>query len=103
VLAEAMLAGIPCVATDVGDARLLGDGHVAIVPPGDSAALAGAVAELCALSSDARMRRGQSGRRHVAASYSLRAVAGLYRDLYRDLAASDASTGIGLERNTSKR
>ncbi len=43
VLLEAMAAGVPVVATDVGDVRDAVDGTVALVPPEDPAALAAAI------------------------------------------------------------
>jgi glycosyltransferase involved in cell wall biosynthesis len=43
VIGEAMACGIPCVATDVGDCRVLLDGFGSVVAPGSPRALAGAV------------------------------------------------------------
>jgi glycosyltransferase involved in cell wall biosynthesis len=54
VLLEALSAGMPAVATDVGDVRLVLDGVVIIVPPDDEVALADAL-EL--LLTDERRRR----------------------------------------------
>ena len=48
VVAEAMLAGVPVVATDVGDTRQLLAGHGLVVPPRDPAALAQACGRLLA-------------------------------------------------------
>jgi glycosyltransferase involved in cell wall biosynthesis len=93
VLAEAMLAGIPCLATDVGDARLLSAGHAEIVPPRDSPALAEAVLTLIGLSPAERAERGEAGRRHVRAHYSLERVAELYQNLY--LAVVEGRTKFG--------
>ncbi len=45
-LLEAMAQGLPCVATDVGDVREAVGEAAAVVPPGDAAALAGALREL---------------------------------------------------------
>jgi glycosyltransferase involved in cell wall biosynthesis len=85
VLAEAMLAGLPAVATDVGDARLLSEGYADIVAPGDSAALADAVLSLMAMRETERASKGEAGRRHVLARYSLKVIVERYRDLYEDL------------------
>jgi glycosyltransferase involved in cell wall biosynthesis len=43
VIGEAMACGIPCVATDVGDCRVLLDGFGPVVAPGSPGALADAV------------------------------------------------------------
>jgi glycosyltransferase involved in cell wall biosynthesis len=74
VTAEAMACGVPAVATDVGDvAALLGEtGEV--VPPGDPAALAGAVARALALAGDQRRRLGEAVRSRVVERYGLAAM-----------------------------
>lgn len=60
VLVEAVSAGLPAVATDVGDVREALDGVVRLVPPEDPAALAAALRALLEDSAD-RQRRGQAG------------------------------------------
>lgn len=60
VLVEAVSAGLPAVATDVGDVReALGD-VVVVVPPEDPAALAAGLRRLL-LDGDERARRGAAG------------------------------------------
>jgi len=48
VLLEAMAAGLPCVATDVGDVAAAVGEDAVVVPPGDAAALAAALGALLA-------------------------------------------------------
>jgi len=48
VLAEAMASGVPCVATDVGDARRILSSCDLLVPAGDPQALAGALVQALA-------------------------------------------------------
>lgn len=87
VLAEAMLAGIPSVATDVGDARLLSDGAAILVPAEDPAALADATTALAVMPSPERERMGLAGRERIRATYSLSRIAARYADLYRRVIA----------------
>ncbi|HEY8250593.1 MAG TPA: glycosyltransferase family 4 protein [Burkholderiales bacterium] len=70
-LIQAMLAGLPCVATHAGSmAELARDGDTAlVVPPKDSAALRAALQKLLADES-LRKRLGESARRHCAANFS---------------------------------
>jgi glycosyltransferase involved in cell wall biosynthesis len=83
VLLQAMAAGVACVAsTATGGRDLAACGGVALVPPADAAALAGALATFAA-DGDLRRRMGALGRARVAAGfgwedYGDRAVA-LYR------------------------
>ena len=62
VLVEAVSAGLPAVATDVGDVRLALDGVVEVVPPEDPRALADALEPLLR---DRALRR-ERGRRGAA-------------------------------------
>jgi len=70
-LYEYMAAGLPIVASDVGDlARLVTEGGAGrAVPPDDPAALATALADLARSPEDAA-RRGAAGRAHVTAHHS---------------------------------
>jgi glycosyltransferase involved in cell wall biosynthesis len=61
VLAEAMSVGLPCIATDVGEARNILDGNGFLVPPRDSTALTVAlVSTLEQIKEDASMLRRAS-------------------------------------------
>jgi len=82
VLGEALACGVPCVATDVGDAaRIIGTAG-RITPPSDPAALAGGLLELLALPPAARRDLGLQGRERIRKHYSLAAVTAAYEDLY---------------------
>jgi len=65
VLAEAMAAGVPVVASDIAGYRVVLRGGGVLVPPGDAAALAGALDRLLADESE-RRRLGEEGRREAA-------------------------------------
>ena len=75
VLGEAAAAGVPCVATDIGDsARVVGDGG-RIVPPRDPEALAGALADILCLDPAERQQIGEAARRHVTSHFELSVIA----------------------------
>ena len=82
-IGEAMAAGLPVVATDVGDARrIVGDGGI-VVAPRDAEALSEAIARLRD-DADLRKRMGNRGRAriesHFAVAQAMAAFAGLHRD-----------------------
>jgi glycosyltransferase involved in cell wall biosynthesis len=72
-LLEAMMSGLPCVASDVGDVRLALDGAGAVVPPEDPVALANALREL-ADSPRLRHERGAAARRRALERYTVEAM-----------------------------
>lgn len=89
---EAMAAGLPLVATDVGGARdVLGDGLRGIlVPPGNADALAQAIGGLL-LDAERRAAMADSGSRHVREHYSVAALSRQLAELYE--AALESPSG----------
>jgi len=85
VLGEAMACGVPCVATDVGDAaEIVGDTGI-VVPPRDAHALAKGWERLINLSTQERHELGQRARARIQTHYQIGEVARRYQQLYRQL------------------
>ena len=88
-LIEALAAGRPAVATDVGGVRhVIRDGVTGrLCPPGDPEALAGVLGQALADRS-AAAGMGAAGRRHAASTFGhkqlLDGMTGLYRELLRE-------------------
>lgn len=76
VLLEAMAAGKPVIASDVGGVReVLVEGETGrLVPPGDPQALANVLEELLAAGDEELQRLGEAGRQRVERSFSQRAM-----------------------------
>ncbi len=85
VLGEAMAAGVPCVSTDVGDARAILGETGTIVTPGDPAALANAWRGLIRIGNTERKRLGMAARRRVMERFDLLGISAQYRRLYEEL------------------
>jgi glycosyltransferase involved in cell wall biosynthesis len=86
-LIEAAASGLPAVATGAGGVReAILDGHTGfITPPGDTAALAEAMARLAALPPQERTRMGMAARAHAVARFDLKGVAAEWDHVYREL------------------
>lgn len=87
VLGEAMAAGTPCVATDVGDSRLIVGDDSRIVPPRDPAALAAAIGHVLRLSEHDRGALGRADRARIAEHFAIDVIADRYAALYRQTLA----------------
>jgi glycosyltransferase involved in cell wall biosynthesis len=89
-LLEAMAAGLPCVATDVGDVAVAVGEDAVVVPAGDPEPLAGALAGLLAdpaLRTDLGARARVRAVREMGADLMARRTFGLLDDLLDRLAA----------------
>jgi glycosyltransferase involved in cell wall biosynthesis len=86
VLIEAMCSGVPCAATDVGEARFIVGDIGRIVPPRDPAALAGAVRELIDLPAAEMNALRVRGRQRMAEHFTLQSTVAQYAELYENTA-----------------
>lgn len=86
VLGEAMACGVPCVATDVGDAACIVGDTGRVVPPADDRALAAAWEALLAMPAPGREALGTLARRRVTAHYDLGAVRRRYERAFEAVA-----------------
>jgi glycosyltransferase involved in cell wall biosynthesis len=90
VLGEAMACGVPCIATDVGDAARIIDSTGRIVPPGQPDAFAAALVEMACATTD-RISLGQLARQRIADHFALTSVVQQYEDLWLELSGKIAS------------
>jgi glycosyltransferase involved in cell wall biosynthesis len=93
-LLEAMAAGVPVVATDVGGTRDAAGGAAVLVPAAHPLALADALAAILAEPDRARTL-AEAGRRRVLSRYGIQLVARRHLDLYREVAEARRATGGG--------
>jgi len=88
VLAEGMACGLPAVATDVGDAKLIVGDTGVIVPPESPDALAAAIRTLAAESALRRAERGSKARARIVENFAMPHAVQGYVDLYESLGSS---------------
>ncbi len=84
-IAEAMASGLPVVATDVGDARMIVGETGLIVPPGDAEALVKAICRLLSESKTERESRGAAARARIETEFSIARCRQAFDDLYESL------------------
>ena len=85
-----MACGVPCVSTDLGEARHIIDDTGATVPIRNPAALGAAISGILGLDAAARRQLGVRARQRVARLFSLDAVCEAYLDCYTSKARTPA-------------
>lgn len=91
-LGEAMAVGIPCVATDVGDSKLLLNGVGVIVEPDSPLSLSEGWTRMILVGKEGRGKLGVMAREHIQHNYSLNSVSSLYTTLYEDLKCNQVNS-----------
>lgn len=86
VIGEAMAAGTPCVATDVGDSSFLIGDTGRVVRAGDPVALAARVEDILNLTPAQREHLGRAAQRRIEEHFSITRAADAYSALYFRLA-----------------
>lgn len=86
VVGEAMACAVPCVVTDVGDARAIVGDTGRVVPPKDPESLASAWQHLLEAGEEGRKSLGAAARERMEKHYTLSTVIRRYEDLYEQLA-----------------
>jgi glycosyltransferase involved in cell wall biosynthesis len=88
VLIEAMACGVPCVATNVGDASAILADESCVVPTRDPQALADAINRILARSPSERRALSAAIRRRAVSEFSVSSSVFRYAEFYRRLAAT---------------
>lgn len=82
VLVEAMASGLPCISTDVGDAKYIVQELGTIVPPRNAQALADAILDYIAKSDSEKITLKQFTRQRIEQNFSIEKVSEQYMKLW---------------------
>jgi glycosyltransferase involved in cell wall biosynthesis len=93
-IAEAMACGLPVVATEVGDARLIIDDDRQIVPPRNVAAMAAALSTLLEGNGTHKEASGMRGRDRIVSQFSLERCVRAFDALHLDAALPEEPVGV---------
>ncbi|MBD3768480.1 MAG: glycosyltransferase, partial [Gammaproteobacteria bacterium] len=88
-LGEAMLAGVPCVSTNVGDASVLGGADVPIAEVDNPEDLANKLISMIKKTQQERYEIGQRLRQRIIDEYSIEKMVSRYNELYSELQNQD--------------
>jgi glycosyltransferase involved in cell wall biosynthesis len=100
VIAEGMACGLPAIATDIGDGRLIVGDTGLVVPADDSTALASAIRTLAAESKATRAERGVRARARIVENFAMADAIARYLALYRTLLAEGSASAEEAPRDT---
>jgi len=81
-LGEAMAFGLPCISTDVGDAKLLGGNLVTYIEPNDPIALANAMVQMLTLNPEKLEHLGHLSSERILHRYTMLSMKRAYHELY---------------------
>jgi glycosyltransferase involved in cell wall biosynthesis len=84
-IGEAMACAVPCVVTDIGDAREIVEDTGKVVSPRDVKAFAEALGEFIAVGPEIRKMVGEKARARIAHHFDIDAMADRYERLYLSL------------------
>ncbi len=85
-LGEAMLHGLPCVSTNVGEAEQMLNSKQHLVEPSCPINLARGLENLVKLDSQERLEIGLFNQRRILDEYTIKKISDQYADVYRDMA-----------------
>ncbi len=85
---EAMASGLPMVATDTGDSKLMIDDTGIVVPVGDEMALSAAIAEMMAAGREKRTELGRRARERIRSRYAMTVMVDGYRRVWEEAMAT---------------
>mgnify|MGYP002620241370 CR=1 FL=1 len=85
VLGESMAAGVPCVATSVGDTEWLIGPSGFLVQPQNPEELAKACIKMIEIGREARLKLGEMARQRIIKNFSINTVANMYENLYLEV------------------
>jgi glycosyltransferase involved in cell wall biosynthesis len=82
VVAEAMLASLPCVVTDVGDASIIVDREGIVVPPSNPLELSNGLIHFLKMNIDERISIGTRNRARIIENYDINLILQQYNNAY---------------------
>lgn len=84
-LGEAMAIGLPCISTDVGDAKLLGGKNISLTEPNNSILLAEVILQMISYTKAELRLIGKSSRERILENYSITSMLRAYEEFYNKL------------------
>ena len=80
-----MAMGLPCVATDVGDAKILAGDTAVMVPANDVESLASGLLKVINLPEEQRVSLGQLAKARVTTEFSIEKARERFERVYREV------------------